>query len=55
MLQESSNMNQSLSVRIYEDGDTRVRDGILALLKRSKEDWSWEYKSNPFGDLIGIV
>lgn len=48
-------MSQSWSARIFDDGDTRARESILALLKRSKENWSWEYENNPFGHLIGIV
>ena len=44
-------------MRTYNVGDDR---GILQHMKageieRTTEDWSWEYKSNPFGHLIGVA
>jgi len=50
-------MTQLWSVRVHKEGDEL---GILQLMKlsgieRTREDWFWEFKSNPFGHLIGVA
>ncbi len=50
-------MTQEWSVRLYREGDEQ---GILELMnvagiKRNIEEWSWEYRENPLGHLIGLA
>jgi len=50
-------MTHSWSIRIYKEGDEL---GILELMKlsgvkRTTEQWFWEYKNNPFGHHIGVA
>jgi GNAT superfamily N-acetyltransferase len=49
-------MGQRLSSRLYKEGDER---GILELMeacnmKRTIDEWNWEYVDNPVGQLIGV-
>lgn len=50
-------MVQFDSVRVFKEGD---QQGILEIMKvsgieRKNESWLWEYKNNPYGNLIGVA
>ena len=50
-------MAQFDSVRVFKEGDEQ---GILEIMKlsgmeRTSKSWLWEYRNNPFGNLIGVA